>query len=75
MSSCDDHSSMYQADLPIGFSAVSTTATLRGGAATRRAGTIMRSPADERYKDKDKAFDGDLRASEVRPLASSSTGR
>ena len=36
----------------------------------RRAGTIMRSPIDERHKDKDKAFDTDLRASEVRPLAS-----
>ncbi|KAG6818073.1 hypothetical protein H0H87_009228 [Tephrocybe sp. NHM501043] len=47
------------------FSSTPTSGVSKGAAGMRRAGTIIRSPIEGRNRDKDKAPDGDLRASEV----------
>ncbi|RDB28442.1 Exocyst complex component 1 [Hypsizygus marmoreus] len=47
------------------FSSASATSVSKSAAGMRRAGTIIRSPIEGRNRDKDKATDGDLRASEV----------
>lgn len=56
-----------------GFSATPTNISSRAGT-IRRAGTAIRSPMEgRRDKTKDKAGDGELRASEVRTFDSPTT--